>query len=103
MRILPNCGDGVLDPGEECDDGNNDDGDGCDADCTTEVILAVMRVTSLPESRERLYQDDKFKVVFDGWGYTVYRKSDGQKMSDSLVNAALAQQAILNLYAKRVA
>jgi len=30
------CGDGVLDPGEECDDGNNIDGDGCSADCTLE-------------------------------------------------------------------
>ncbi len=32
----PFCGDGVLDPGEECDDGNNIDGDGCSANCTTE-------------------------------------------------------------------
>ena len=30
------CGDGILDPGEECDDGNNVDGDGCSADCTIE-------------------------------------------------------------------
>jgi cysteine-rich repeat protein len=28
------CGNGFLDPGEECDDGNNMDGDGCDGDCT---------------------------------------------------------------------
>ena len=28
------CGDGNLDPGEECDDGNNTDGDGCQGDCT---------------------------------------------------------------------
>jgi cysteine-rich repeat protein len=32
----PYCGDGILDPGEECDDGNNIDGDGCDANCTIE-------------------------------------------------------------------
>ncbi len=32
----PVCGDGNLDPGEECDDGNNTDGDGCDADCAIE-------------------------------------------------------------------
>jgi uncharacterized repeat protein (TIGR01451 family) len=32
----PICGDGVLDPGEECDDGNNVDGDGCSADCKIE-------------------------------------------------------------------
>jgi cysteine-rich repeat protein len=30
------CGDGILDPFEECDDGNTDDGDGCDADCELE-------------------------------------------------------------------
>ena len=28
------CGDGVPDPGEECDDGNHVDGDGCSAVCT---------------------------------------------------------------------
>jgi cysteine-rich repeat protein len=28
------CGDGVLDPTEECDDGNVVDGDGCDSNCT---------------------------------------------------------------------
>jgi uncharacterized repeat protein (TIGR01451 family) len=27
------CGDGILDPGEECDDGNNIDGDGCQGNC----------------------------------------------------------------------
>lgn len=28
------CGNGVLDPGEECDDGNTSDGDGCTSTCT---------------------------------------------------------------------
>lgn len=28
------CGNGALDPGEECDDDNDRDGDGCNADCT---------------------------------------------------------------------
>jgi cysteine-rich repeat protein len=28
------CGDGVLDPGEDCDDENLIDGDGCDSNCT---------------------------------------------------------------------
>jgi len=32
----PFCGDGVLDPGEECDDGNVVAGDGCSADCVVE-------------------------------------------------------------------
>jgi len=30
------CGDGILDPGEECDDNNNVDGDGCSAICEIE-------------------------------------------------------------------
>lgn len=30
----PACGDGTLDPKEQCDDGNRDDADGCQADCT---------------------------------------------------------------------
>ncbi len=32
----PFCGDGNIDPGEDCDDGNNIDGDGCDANCMRE-------------------------------------------------------------------
>lgn len=32
----PICGDGVMDPGEECDDNNQDDGDGCSASCLIE-------------------------------------------------------------------
>ena len=34
--VVPICGDGNIDPGEECDDGNNIDGDGCSANCLTE-------------------------------------------------------------------
>jgi cysteine-rich repeat protein len=30
----PACGNGRVDPGEECDDGNLADGDGCDGNCT---------------------------------------------------------------------
>jgi len=31
------CGDGVVDPFEECDDGNIVDDDGCSGDCTIEI------------------------------------------------------------------
>ena len=31
------CGDGYLDPGEQCDDGNNVGGDGCSAGCRLEA------------------------------------------------------------------
>jgi cysteine-rich repeat protein len=30
---VPRCGDGFVDPGEQCDDGNNVSGDGCSATC----------------------------------------------------------------------
>lgn len=35
----PFCGDGNVDPGEECDDANADDFDGCRSDCTAVEIL----------------------------------------------------------------
>jgi len=42
-RTLPNCGNGVLDPGEECDDGNTIDGDGCSATCQFEAAWCPPR------------------------------------------------------------
>ncbi len=33
MRDAPVCGNGIVDPGEECDDGNAIDGDGCNINC----------------------------------------------------------------------
>jgi cysteine-rich repeat protein len=32
--LLAPCGDGILDPGQECDDGNDVNGDSCDVNCT---------------------------------------------------------------------
>jgi cysteine-rich repeat protein len=31
---IPYCGDGIVDPGEQCDDGNANNCDGCKSDCT---------------------------------------------------------------------
>jgi cysteine-rich repeat protein len=36
--VLEYCGDGLRDPGEECDDGNTAGGDGCSADCVSQEI-----------------------------------------------------------------
>ncbi|MFA6098649.1 MAG: DUF4215 domain-containing protein [Patescibacteria group bacterium] len=33
----PPCGNGTVDPGEQCDDYNNQNGDGCDANCNIEI------------------------------------------------------------------
>src|SRR2546425_7927501 len=37
------CGDGTLDPGEQCDDGNNLNGDCCSASCTIQPAGTVCR------------------------------------------------------------
>ncbi len=36
VRVRDRCGDGTVDPGEQCDDGNQVGGDCCAADCTFE-------------------------------------------------------------------
>ncbi len=36
VRLEPVCGNGSVEPGEDCDDGNTSDGDGCSADCLVE-------------------------------------------------------------------
>ena len=37
----PRCGDGVMDPGEQCDDNNTDPFDGCSATCQIEEALIL--------------------------------------------------------------
>ena len=62
--VNPACGDGTLDPGEQCDDGNLADGDGCNADC-------------LPSGRV-LWSDEVAAHGFDNTLHAVQLTSDGQ-------------------------
>jgi len=56
MSLLPGsfwaggvvCGNGVLDPDEECDDGNLTGGDGCSADCLAEAVTPTATATKTP-------------------------------------------------------
>jgi cysteine-rich repeat protein len=57
------CGDGVVDPGEECDDGNTEGGDGCSASCAGESPLAVCGNATVEAGEEC---DDGNDVAFDG-------------------------------------
>jgi cysteine-rich repeat protein len=41
----PLCGNGMLDPGEQCDDGNNFDLDGCDSNCNYEVVSRMSTIS----------------------------------------------------------
>ena len=38
VALGPTCGNGNLDPGEQCDDGNTADHDGCSAACVRELV-----------------------------------------------------------------
>lgn len=42
--VVPACGNGVIESGEQCDDGNTADGDGCGATCAVEVSTIVDEV-----------------------------------------------------------
>ena len=43
----PVCGNGVPEPGEDCDDGNMDDADACANDCTVNIVPTAFRFSDL--------------------------------------------------------
>jgi cysteine-rich repeat protein len=43
----PTCGDGTIDPGEQCDDGNTISGDGCSAQCQIESCFICVSQPSV--------------------------------------------------------
>ena len=43
----PVCGNGVPEPGEQCDDGNTNNTDACSNSCMTNVVITAFRFTSL--------------------------------------------------------
>jgi len=45
-RLVGSCGNGQLDPGENCDDGNVTAGDGCEPDCRVEPCCGCSGVPS---------------------------------------------------------
>jgi len=45
--VAPTCGNGRLDPGEQCDDGNTFNGDGCSAACTIETCFTCVGQPSI--------------------------------------------------------
>lgn len=51
MPVSPTCGNGTLDPGEQCDDGNSENGDGCSETCmivTEPVHHGALRIDQRP-------------------------------------------------------
>ncbi len=43
----PACGNGVPEPGEQCDDGNTDNADACSNTCTTNIVPTAFRFSDL--------------------------------------------------------
>ena len=85
------CGDGVQDPGEECDDGNFVNADGCSNTCTENNFLldcngdhcCALNSDALAVcwGRNNLGQtnapSDAFESIAVGWDHTCALKSDG--------------------------
>ncbi|MER9330217.1 hypothetical protein [Mesorhizobium sp. M0488] len=70
---------------------------------TKGVVLAKPRVTTLPDRYDNLFQDDNYRVAWNGHGYIVERKSDGHPMTQPTANADLAARLLTQLYPARVA
>jgi len=58
--VSPCCGNGVLEPGEQCDDGNLVGGDGCEANCTKPSKL-------IPGNTAMVVERQGFKIQCKEW------------------------------------
>jgi cysteine-rich repeat protein len=58
IEIIVSCGNGHIDPGEECDDGNIVDHDGCTADCRIESFCGNSIVEPGEECDDGNYEDE---------------------------------------------
>jgi cysteine-rich repeat protein len=75
--LTGNCGNGVVDPGEQCDDGNTVSGDGCSQTCRVEVCG-----NGIPDPGEQC--DDGNTVSGDGCSATCQREP---RCGDGVVEA----------------
>ena len=67
------------------------------------IILSRFADATPGGPRERLAEDDLYRVVFMGSGYAVHRKTDNLKMHDDVwTSAARAETALRELYPKVV-
>lgn len=67
------------------------------------AVLAKPRVTTMPERYDTLFQDENYRVAWNGFGYIVERKSDGHPMTQPTANPELATRLLAQLYPARVA
>ncbi|MER9936142.1 hypothetical protein [Mesorhizobium sp. M0088] len=67
------------------------------------AVLAKPRVTTMPERYDTLFQDENYRIAWNGFGYIVERKSDGHPMTQPTANPDLAARLLAQLYPARVA
>ncbi|MER9174603.1 hypothetical protein NKH72_13520 [Mesorhizobium sp. M0955] len=66
------------------------------------AVLARPRITSIPVRFDKLFEDDQYRVAWNGFGYVVERKADGHAMTQPTANAALAERLLVQMYPARV-
>lgn len=65
------------------------------------AVLGKPRITTLPARFDQHFQDDKYRVIFNGHGYIVERKADGHPMTQATANPELATRLLVQLYPAR--
>jgi hypothetical protein len=66
----------------------------------TGVVLAGIRKVDLPARRERLAEDDLYRVEWAGRGYLLVRKSDRLRVSPVVATAAEAERMLSAKYTR---
>lgn len=64
------------------------------------AVLAKPRITSIPLRFDKLFEDDLYRVAWNGFGYVVERKADGHAMTQATANE-LATRLLVQLYPAR--
>lgn len=68
------------------------------------AVLVISKVQNFPSRYDRLFEDSLYKVVWNGMGFVVVRKSDLRVMGNGVHHtAALAERALANLYPRPAA
>ncbi len=65
------------------------------------AILARPRITTFPERFDALFQDDVYRVIWNGSGYCVERKADGRRMTQPAATPQLAERELVLLHPQK--